>query len=473
MAKRIVRTATTPTGHRPTRHAVVVGAGMGGLLAARVLTETYDRVTVIDRDALPGGSAPRRGVPQGHHAHGLLSRGREILEDLFPGLTADLIEAGAVPCDLQNDVRWYNDGRRLHPAPSGLRGLTVSRPLLEGRVRSRVAALPGVVIHERCEAVEPVAVVDDGRAGAVTGVRLLRAGHGPEEVAADLVVNATGRGNRGTEWLRRLGYEPAPEERVDSRLVYVSREYRRRPGDAGFTAVIVGHGVAVPRGGVALGAEGDRWLVTLFGMGDDVPPADPDGYHRFAERLAVPDVHRLLERAEPLGAPRLMRIPVSVRRRYERLARFPEGYLVFGDALCQFNPSYGQGMTVAACEAVALRECLADGVRGDLARRFFTRAARIIDVPWDISVCGDLRFPSVEGPRPARVRLLNRYLGRLHAAAESDPLVGHAFLSVANLEAPPQHLLSPGVLARVLRPRSGGTPSPYEVAVPEASPAAR
>ncbi|GII88632.1 FAD-binding monooxygenase [Sphaerisporangium siamense] len=442
---------------RPARHAVVVGAGMGGLLAARVLGESFDRVTVLDRDALPGEGVPRRGVPQGHHAHGLLSRGREILDELFPGLLDDLVAAGAVPCDIQRDVHWYNDGLLLRPASSRLRGLSVSRPLLERYVRSRVEALPGVVIQDRREVVEPVAV----RPGVVTGVRVARPGRPGEpgefeEIEADLVVNATGRGNRGTEWLRRLGYEPAAEERVDSRLVYVSREYRRRPGDAEVVAMIVGHGTAVPRGGVALSGEGDRWLVTLYGMGDDIPPTDPDGYHRFAARLPVPDLHRLLERLEPLGDPRLMRIPVSVRRRYERLRRFPEGYLVFGDALCQFNPTYGQGMTVAACEAVALRECLAaPGGRDGLARRFHGRAARIIDVAWDISVGGDLRFPSVEGPRPLRLKLLNAYIARLHVAAGADPAVGHAFLSVANLQAPPQRLLSPGVLARVLRPRPG------------------
>lgn len=457
----------TSIGRPHAGHAVVAGAGIGGLLAARVLSETFDRVTVIDRDALPARGVPRRGVPQGHHAHGLLSRGCEILEDLFPRLAADLVGAGALTCDIQNDVRWYNDGRLLHPAPSTMRGLTVSRPELERYLRSRVAKLPGVVIHERCEVVEPIA----GRDGAVTGARLQRSGQQPEDMPADLVVNAVGRGNRGAEWLRRLGYEPAPEERVDSRLQYVSCEYRRGPADADFVAMVVGHSTAVPRGGVALSAEGDRWLVTLFGMGDDVPPVDPDGYHGFAARLPVPDLYRLLDRLESLGEPRRMRIPVSIRRRYERLDRFPEGYLVLGDALCQFNPSYGQGMTVAACEAVALRECLADGRHDGLARRFFERAARIIDVPWDLSVGGDLRFPSVEAPRPPRVKLLNRYITRLHVAAEADPVVGHAFLSVANLQTPPQRLLSPSVLARVLRRRPGGAPAHPRVPDREQTPA--
>ncbi|MBO3750426.1 FAD-binding monooxygenase [Streptosporangiaceae bacterium NEAU-GS5] len=443
-----------------TTHAVVAGAGMGGLLAARVLSETYDQVTVLDRDGLPDEGVPRRGVPQSGHAHGLLSRGSEILEELFPGLTADLVATGAMTCDAQNDVQWFGDGHPLLRAPSQLQCLLVSRPQLEWYVRSRVAALPGVEIHERCEVIEPIAGAD----GTVTGVRLQRHGQGPEDMPADLVVNATGRSNRGTEWLRRLGYELPAEERVDSRLVYVSREYRRRPGDTDVNAMVVGHTTATPRGGVALSGEGDRWLVTLFGMGDDIAPVDPDGYHAFAARLPVPDLHRLLERLEPLGPPRQMRIPVSIRRRYERLGRHPEGYLAFADALCQFNPTYGQGMTVAACEAAELRRCLADGGPTGLAGRFYERAARIIDVPWDMSVGGDLRFPAVEGPRTLRVKLLNAYIGRLHAAAAADPVVGRAFLSVANLQAPPQRLLSPGVLFRVLRPRRGATAAPQIVA---------
>lgn len=439
----------------PTGHAVVIGAGIGGLLAARVLSETFERVSVIERDRLPDESVPRRGVPQGSHAHGLLSKGCDILNDLFPGLTEDLVARGAVLCDLQADIRWYNDGLRMCPAPSHMLGLMVSRPGLELYVRSRVATLPNVRIEQLCEVLGPIA---DQERGTVTGVRLLRVDSQPEELPADLVVDATGRSNRGTTWLRELGYDPAPEERVDSGMAYVTGEYHRRPGDADETAILIGQSAAVPRGGVAISAEGDRWLVTLYGMRDDIPSVDPVGFHQFAARLPVPDLHRFMEGLEPLGNPRLMRIPISVRRRYERLTRFPQGYLVFGDALCQFNPTYGQGMTVASREAAALRECLAGGTDG-LARRFFRQAARIIDVPWDMSVGGDLRFAWVEGRRTRRVKLINGYIARVHVAAQRDPVVGRAFLTVANLQAPPQHLFSPGILARVLRPRAGAVPT--------------
>ncbi|MCX5214650.1 FAD-binding monooxygenase [Kitasatospora sp. NBC_00240] len=435
-------------------HAVVAGAGIGGLLAARALSETYGRVTVLERDALPQGGAPRRGVPQSHHSHGMLSRGFDVLEELFPGLGEDLVAGGALVCDAQADVRWFNDGHELLRAPSGLPCLLVSRPALERYLRSRVAALPGVEIHDRCEVLEPVAADGGTR---ITGVRLLRVNSEPETVPADLFVDSTGRGNRGATWLGALGYEPPQEERVDSELVYVSREYRRRPGAEDADAYVVGASADAPRGGVALSGEGDRWLVTLFGMNGDNPPLDPEGYHRFAERLPVPDLHRLLSRLEPLTEPRLMRIPVSIRRRYDRLERLPQGYLVFGDAICQFNPTYGQGMTVAACEAIALRDCLAQGSGDQAVRRFLQQATEAADVPWDMSVGADLRFPFVKGRRTLRVKLLNRYVSRLHRAAAEDTEVGRAFLWVANLKSPPQRLFAPRVLARVLRRRPVAT----------------
>ncbi|MGW4893351.1 FAD-dependent monooxygenase [Kitasatospora sp. NPDC004240] len=458
-----------------TGHAVVAGAGIGGLLAARVLVETYGRVTVVERDALPQAGVPRRGVPQSHHAHGLLSRGYEVLEELFPGLGQDLVAQGALIRDAQADVDWCNDGYEMRRSHSGLPCLLVSRAALERYIRARVEALPDVEIHDRCEVLEPVA---DPGGTRITGVRLLRVNAEPQVLPANLFVDATGRSNRGATWLTALGYRGPEEERVDSRLVYVSREYRRGPDspatDGPATdAYVIGASAHAPRGGVALAAEGDRWLVTLFGMNGDHPPTDPEGYHRFAASLPGPGLHRLLQGAEPLTEPKPMRIPVSIRRRYDRLERLPQGYLPFGDAICQFNPSYGQGMTVAACEAAALRECLAQASGDAAVRRFLKRAAAAADVAWDMSVGGDLRFPFVAGRRTLRSKLLNRYVARVHRAAAQDAEVGRAFLWVANLKSPPQRLFAPAVLRRVLRPGRGPAPHPVPNRMPAAGAAAR
>lgn len=442
-------------------HAIVLGASIGGLLAARVLSESYGKVTIFDRDELPTNAANRKGVPQGEHSHGLLARGRQVLEELFPGFAADLAAMGAVPIDIQRDCIWINDGHRIPRVTSGLAGLCATRAGLESYVRGRVAALPNVRINHRHEALGLLTTDDRTR---VTGVRVLPAGGTELRLDADLVVDATGRGNRGPTWLAEIGYEAPAEDLVNPGTVYMSRDYRRTPGDANFAAIVMSPSPEAPYGGVALAGEGDRWMVTLLGVGaGNAPPSDPDGFLDFATRLPGQELHELLSRAEPLTEPKKLRLPTSVRRRYERMTRLPEGFVAFADAICSFNPAYGQGMTVAAAEAMVLRDVLRSG-RDRLPQRFYAKAAKVIDVPWDIAVGADLRYPEVEGERSAKVTFLNGYVAKLHIAAPRHAAVGRAFLSVANLMAPPPKLFSPSILARVLWSGRRATKAPVAVA---------
>lgn len=428
-------------------HAVVVGASIGGLLAARVLSESHAAVTLVERDRLGEAPAPRRGVPQGRHVHGLLARGRDVLEELFPGLTDELLGLGVTSRDLQSEFRWVNDGRLLRQAPSGLFGLGVSRPLLEARIRARVQALPGVTVADGCGATG-LASAPDGR--RVTGVRMLcPVADGAERVlAADLVVDATGRGSRGPQWLGALGYPAPPVEQVHIGLAYASRTYRREAGHP--DGAVIGATTSCLRGGAMLAQEGDRWIVSFGGFLGDAPPVDHEGYTAYAATLPAPLIHEVIRDAEPLTDVVRYRFAASTRRRYERVGRLLDGFLAFGDAISSFDPVYGQGMTVAALEALALREALTAGDR-DLGHRFFHAAAAVIDGPWDVAVGGDLRFPGVRGPRTAKVRAVNAYLRRLHVAAERDPEVGRAFLRVVNMVDRPERLLSPSVGRRVLR----------------------
>ncbi len=269
------------------------------------------------------------------------------------------------------------------------------------------------------------------------------------------MVDASGRGSRTPAWLTELGYQEPAEERVEIGLGYATRTYRLRPGALGRDHMILTAGtLANSRAGVLTVIEGGHHMLTVAGICGDYPPTDPAGFDEFVARLPTADISTAVAGAEPLGDPVPFRFPVSVRRRYERLAAFPAGLLVIGDAACSFNPVYGQGMTVAAKEAMTLREVLARDARPD-ARRYFRGIAAAIDGAWDIAVGSDLAFPEVTGPRSAKVRLVNAYLPRLHAAAVHDEALATAMIGVIGLKDRPEGLLRPDRVLRVLRGNLG------------------
>lgn len=426
------------------KQAMVIGASMGGLLAARALSDHYQQVVILERDHLPAVAEQRKGVPQGRHAHGLLAQGRVVLEEFFPGLTDDLVAQGALKGDIIGGSYWYHNGGFHAQFDSELMGLLVSRPLLEGYVRSRVLALPGVKV---LPGTSMHGLLAEGE--RVVGVKLDP--EGLHELRAELVVDASGRGSQLPKWLEGLGFERPREETVKIDLAYATRIYQRREQDfGGKEAFVIGSNAPEARGGVVLAIEGNRWIVTLAGFLGDHPPTDEEGFMEFAKSLPVPHIYNLIKDAKPLSEITPYRFPGSQRRRYERLRRFPQGLLATGDAICSFNPVFGQGMTVAAAEAKALSECLRAGPR-NLAQRFFKKAARLVDSPWSIAVGADLRYPQVQGPRNGMVNFINWYVAKLHIAARHDPRVVLAFQKVANLMAPPPSILAPGIALRVLR----------------------
>ncbi len=444
-------------------HAVVVGASIGGLLAARVLADSYSQVTVIDRDELPDTPAHRRGIPHGRHLHAMAARGQQAMEELLPGLTAELIAAGAPAGDLLANARLYLSGHRLRRTHSGLVLLCASRPLLEHHVRARVQIFPNLRLMDRCDVVGLVSTPDGRR---VTGVRVLRRADGSAEevLRADLVVDAGGRGSRTPTWLDALGYPRPDREQVQIRLGYATRTYRL-PAETldGDLAALVAATPEHPRAGAIQQLESDRWMVTLAGILGDDPPTDPDGFVDFARSLVFSDIHDAIRDGVPLDDPVAFRFPASVRHRYERQHRLPVGLLVVGDAVCSFNPIYGQGMSVAALEALTLRRHLARGSEPQ-PRRWFRDLARVVDVPWQMAAGGDLSHPEVQGHRTRKLRLMSTYIARLHAAAADDARLATAFMRVAGLVSPPQSLLRPGIAWRVLRGSS--TPPPATVASP-------
>jgi 2-polyprenyl-6-methoxyphenol hydroxylase-like FAD-dependent oxidoreductase len=446
---------------KPGQHAVVIGASMGGLLTARALADYYEQVTILERDVLPSTAENRKGVPQGKHTHILLARGQEIMESFFPGLTQDLVAHGAIYEDLREKSRWYQAGGYYCQFRSGLKGLGVSRPLLEGYVRARLMALPNLRLMDGCDVLGLVTTSDRTR---VTGVRLIprRMGSAEEILEAELVVDASGRGSRARVWLQTLGYTPPEERMVRVNAGYASRVYRRAPEHlAEQLGALIAATPQNPRGGVLLAQENDRWIVTLFGYFEHKPPTDEQGFIEFARSLEAPDIYHVIKDAEPLGEIIPATMPGSQRHFYEALSDFPEGFLVTADAICSFNPIYGQGMSVSALEALALHECLAAGT-ANLAQRFFRQAGKVVDIPWQVAVGNDLRIPQVEGKRTPRTKFIHWYINKLHIAARRDPAVALAFYKVTNLLLPPASLLRPQIALRVLRgnlrPQRGSAP---------------
>jgi len=440
--------------------AIVLGASIGGLLAARALSNHFEHITVVERDTLPDGAEPRHGVPQSAHAHGLLAGGYRVMDEYFPGMMQELNALGAPLSDVVGNFLWFQYGRWKLRFNSGLRGIAVSRPCLEAAIRRRVKTLPNMRFLEGVDAAEPTF---DARAGRVTGLIVRRRNPTVEDrLAADLVVDATGKGSRSPRWLEEWGFRQPEAIVVKVNVGYATRIFERRSGDFFNSSggVVSGTPPRDTRYAAVLAAEGGRWVVTLVGTAGDYPPTDEKEWMEFAASLPVSAVHDLAVKARPLTEIASYRFPAYQRRLYENMRRFPLGYLVTGDALCNFNPIYGQGMSVAALEANALDESLPAGLDG-LASRFYHRAKKIIDIPWLIATGEDLRFPQVEGKRPPGFSLVNQYLERVHAVASEDPIVCRKFFDVLNLLAPPASLMSPRLAWRVLArpaPRSIGSP---------------
>ncbi|MFJ9823220.1 FAD-dependent oxidoreductase [Streptomyces sp. NPDC101160] len=439
---------------RKSRHAVVIGGSLAGLLAARVLSEHAERVTVVERDRYPETADARPGVPQGRHLHVLIEGGQHALDELLPGFMSELHALGAPKVGIPEDMIQWQNGQWFARTPATAHFYTGPRDQLEWLVRKRVFADRRI---ELVEGTETVGLLGDS--SRVSGVLLRERGAGaakePYPLEADLVVDASGRSTRAADWLAGIGAEAPHEETLDTGLAYATRMYRSPAADPSVDAL--GYYV-VPNpsqvyGAVVLPLGDGRHLVTLSGLRDDLPPTDENLFEEYARKLPHPVVGDWIAKAEPMSPVYGFRKTANIRRRYDRPGRRPAGFLATGDALCAFNPIYGQGMAVAALSAVALREALSDPKRTPTTRRVQKALLGASQQAWDISAGADKKMPGATGDA-ARAGAMDKftgwYLRRVQERTAGNPVVGAAFRSALTLNAPLTVLFAPAVAREVL-----------------------
>lgn len=415
---------------------------MAGMLAARVLADHFTRVTVVERDTLADSPSPRTGVPQARHTHLLLLKGLQILETLFPGLEEELVADGAVVSDLYADARILTPYGWMPQFRSGLRNVAMTRDFLEWHVRRRLLATPGVGVCAETTVTDFEATPDRRR---ITGVQVT--GVLPEVRSADLVVDASGRGSRTPHLLKRLGYTTPLETTVDSKSTYVTRWYEATPDDAArwkFASL-----AEKQRTGMMLLVEDQRWLVSMIGkLPDHAPPRTEDGFLEFARSLPDPLIYDTLRGSRPLGQVFASHSTASRRVRYDQL-RLPDRLVVLGDAACTFNPSYAQGMSVAALGAATLDACLRKQGLDNLTPVFQQRLAKVHRMPWLMATSRDRSKPG--GAKRGPASWVGKYVDTLFRLGVGDPAVLVVFSEVGHLIRSPIALFNATLLRKAAR----------------------
>jgi len=395
-------------------------------------------VLLIERDVAPVGPSLRAGVPQGAQPHVLLHRGLRAGEELLPGLGQDLLAVGAISVDTGR-LPWLAEHGWL-PDESSYHVLSLTRPLFEQVVRERVLALPGVHVRWNTQAVGLTRCQVDWRVRVADGA----------DVTAPLVVDATGRGSRLRRWLADSGVHTPEPLTVDAGLGYATQLIAGGPDPRDLPGVVLQATPQSPVGGMALPVEGRRWLVAAVGFGTQRPPRDFDGFAAFLDALPDKALSAILHSGQPVGEVAVHRQTGNRRQRYARVRGWPEGLLAVGDALCCFDPVYGQGITVSACQALRLRTALVAGPRPGTARQLLRDFDRVVDFPWAVAIGQDLQMPSSSGQQSRTQAAVSGWASQVaQRAVQGDRRAHHVLLRAYHLETSPAALLHPALIASV------------------------
>ena len=433
------------------QHAIVIGGSIAGMLTARVLSGHFERVTIIDRDALPDSPEPRKGAPQSAHVYVLLRRGLLIMQQLFPQLNDDLTQAGALRVNWTRELVVFTPAGWSPRFDSGYITRTCSRGLLEQTIRRQIAAIKNITMEARCEALEPLVTETRSTFSGLKVYHRDQSEHAVVELEGDLIVDASGRTSKGLNWIAALGYAMPEETIIDAHIGYATRLYRRPANfSADWKSMLVRSRPPFGlRGGVIYPIENGQWMVNVAGAGDERPPLNDSSLLDYTRTFIHPALHDAIKDAEPISVMHTYQRTENRLRHFDRLTRWPENFIMLGDAACVFNPVYGQGMSVAALEARSLDRWLSTS---QSALAFQHQLMKVVRGPWLMATTEDLRLAHVEGALPSRFEsLYQRYIDEFVWLCGSDPQAAEAFMGVTQLIKPPTAMFAPTLALKVMR----------------------
>ncbi len=439
----------TQTSNR--EHAIVIGGSIGGLFAARALSDLFTQVTIIERDPVNDQPESRKGQPQTRHLHGILIPAQKFIDNNLPDVREKLLDGGALENDWGKVTRWHHFGGYSYECELGVRGIALSRTFMEYEVRKAVTSIENIQLMAETS-VDSLVMNDTNTSVSGVHVTYRAKDHTQETILADLVVDVSGRGSPMPKWLNSMGYTAPEEQHVKINVGYATRTYTRTGKylDEPKIFMIQATPPHQTRTTFMFPIEGDRWIVTASGYLGDYPSADANEFLEFVQSIPTDDIYNIISKEQPLTNVVTHRFPSSRRRRYEKLDHFPNNLLVIGDAVASFNPIYGQGMSSVALQVNVMKDMLEQHDNIISWKSFFQRTSKIIDWPWQVAAGEDFRYPQAEGEMPPAMNLINAYIAKVHRATHHDPVVFKQFAEVLNLIAHPMSLMKPNILWRVL-----------------------
>lgn len=438
------------------KHAVVIGGGVGGLLAARVLSDHFEKVTVLERDIYPGKPVSRKTIPQGNHLHILLSKGISIIEKYFPGIIKNLQDAGENYLDASRDIAWFFHGAWRPRNKSDIKFFTIYRPCLDWILHERVIKdCPRVTILEKCVVNN---LLTNPEKTSVTGVHYTNVDGKPVNLNADLVVDSSGRTSQTPQWLVDMGYQPPNEKEIVINVTYTTRIYNRPATFNDDWSLFISYPEYPKnwRAGSISEIRDNQWMVTQAGYFGDHAATDDTSFLEFAKTTPRLEIYNLIKNLKPISETILYKIPRIRRRFYEKLSRFPDGLVVIGDANCVFNPVFGQGISAASLYVEALKTNLEiwsqkhPGELTGLSSAFQKSLPKALDLPWFLTNLIDLSYPQTIAKRPFGVTFFSWFFARTLDAVSRNPRLHKTFLEIMHLEKGVAALINPAFTLPVL-----------------------